>query len=86
VGLYLRRLLPETARPDPGGKAVLAELLFRHRAKLLIGILMIMGGTASAYVNTFYMPTYLIRMVGLPPSGCCPTLPAFRWRWQWSGC
>lgn len=66
VGLYLRRLLPETAQPDPG-RAVLAELLARHRAKLLIGVLMIMGGTASTYVNIFYMPTYLIRMVGLPP-------------------
>lgn len=67
VGLHLRRLLPETARPDPGGRAVLAELLSHHRAKLLTGVLMIMGGTASTYVNIFYMPTYLIRMVGLPP-------------------
>ncbi|WP_194911748.1 hypothetical protein [Azospirillum sp. INR13] len=66
MGLHLRRLLPETARPDPG-HAVLAELLARHRAKLLIGALTIMGGTASTYVNIFFMPTYLIRMVGLPP-------------------
>ncbi|CAO3433033.1 MFS transporter [Azospirillum endophyticum] len=67
VGLYLRRLLPETMRPDPGRAAVLAELLSRHRAKLAVGVLMIMGGTASTYVNIYYMPTYLIRMVGLPP-------------------
>lgn len=66
VGLYLRRLLPETAQPDPGGRAALAELLSAHRAKLLLGVLMIMGGTASTYVNIFYMPTYLIKVVGLP--------------------
>ncbi|WP_042698082.1 MFS transporter [Azospirillum sp. B506] len=66
VGLHLRRLLPETARHGRGGTATLAELLSSHRAKLLTGVLMIMGGTASTYVNIFYMPTYLIRFVGLP--------------------
>lgn len=66
VGLYLRRLLPEAVRPDPGGRAALAELLSAHRTKLLLGVLMIMGGTASTYVNIFYMPTYLIKVVGLP--------------------
>lgn len=66
VGLHLRRLLPETVEPHPDRGAVLKELLSRHRAKLLIGILMIMGGTASTYVNIFYMPTYLIRVIGLP--------------------
>lgn len=66
VGLYLRRLLPETVRSDPGAGTALAELLSAHRTKLLLGVLMIMGGTASTYVNIFYMPTYLIKMVGLP--------------------
>lgn len=70
VGLYLRRLLPETARSDPGGdpgrRAVLAELLSTHRTTLVLGVMMIMGGTASTYVNIFYMPTYLIKVVGLP--------------------
>ncbi|WP_247894466.1 MFS transporter [Azospirillum sp. B510] len=66
VGLYLRRLLPETARPDRSGRAVLAELLSDHRSRLAAGVLMIAGGTASTYVNIYYMPTYLIRIVGLP--------------------
>ncbi|MBK1837229.1 MFS transporter [Azospirillum sp. YIM B02556] len=54
-------------RPNPGRTAVLAELLSGHRAKLVVGVLMIMGGTASTYVNIDYMPTYLIWMAGLPP-------------------
>ncbi|PGH55527.1 MFS transporter [Azospirillum palustre] len=66
VGLYLRRLLPETARPHRGGRAGLAELLSGHRTTLVLGVMMIMGGTASTYVNIFYMPTYLIKVVGLP--------------------
>lgn len=66
VGLYLRRLLPETAQPGPGGRAGLTELLSTHRTTLMHGVMMIMGGTASTYVNIFYMPTYLIKVVGLP--------------------
>jgi len=66
VGLYLRRLLPETARPDAGSRAVLTELLSTHRTTLVLGVMMIVGGTASTYVNIFYMPTYLIKVVGLP--------------------
>ncbi|QCG89295.1 MFS transporter [Azospirillum sp. TSH100] len=66
IGLYLRRLLPETAHPGAGSRTALAELLSAHRAKLLLGVMMIMGGTASTYVNIFYMPTYLIKVVGLP--------------------
>lgn len=85
IGLNLCHLIPETMRPGAGGRAALAEMLSAHWGKLLLGVMMIMGGTASTYINIFYMPTYLIKVVGLPPhtaflTGCTAGQPCWWWR------
>ncbi|MGI4815282.1 MAG: MFS transporter [Janthinobacterium lividum] len=75
VGLYIRRTLHETHRAAPGDGSAFREVMHSYRRQLLIGILMIVGGTASMYIVVFYMPTYLIRVLHMPPttaflSGC----------------
>ena len=70
VGLYIRRQLPETiARHERhrSGVAVLAELLQHHSRAVILGILIICGGTISTYVFT-YMTTYAITTLHLSPT------------------
>jgi len=73
VGMYIRRRLQESFEPETegGGSATrrgsLSEVCGRHGKTVLGAILSIIGGTAAAYVVTFYMPTYAIRELGLPP-------------------
>jgi MFS family permease len=43
-------------------------LLNGHRPQLLLGILMMAAPTASIYLMVLYMPTYLVRTLGLSPS------------------
>ncbi|WP_256330044.1 MFS transporter [Variovorax sp. YR216] len=75
VGMYIRRHLEEsldvheapatTDAPRPHGS--LSAVCREHGKTVLAAILSIIGGTAAAYVVTFYMPTYAIRELGLPP-------------------
>ncbi len=75
VGMYIRRHLeesldvheapPSAAAPRPHGS--LSAVCREHGRTVLAAILSIIGGTAAAYVVTFYMPTYAIRELGLPP-------------------
>jgi MHS family proline/betaine transporter-like MFS transporter len=72
VGMYIRRHLKESLEPEravPGARAKssLAQVCGEHGKTVLAGILGTMGGTAAAYVVTFYMPTYAIRELGLAP-------------------
>jgi len=67
VGLYIRRELPETidaqqTRRSSG--AVLGELWRRHSRAVVLGILIICGGTISTYVAN-YMTTYAITTLHL---------------------
>jgi MFS family permease len=67
VGLYIRRQLPETiARPrsHQSGRAVLTELVRHHARSVILGILIICGGTVSTYVFN-YMTTYAITTLHL---------------------
>ena len=75
AGLWVRGKVRETAAPRGPGRRPLAELMRHNRRQVLCGILAIIGGTASTYVVIFYMPTYLIKVVGMPRhtaflSGC----------------
>ena len=70
VGLYIRRQLPETI--DPGethesAGAVLNDLLRHHWRAVVVGVLVICGGTVTTYVLT-YMTTYAITTLGLSPA------------------
>lgn len=74
VGMYIRRHLDESleAKDIPAGAAArrssLAEVCGEHGRTVLAAILSVLGGTAAAYVVTFYMPTYAVRELGLPPT------------------
>ena len=67
VGLYIRRQLPETIQAHEthqSGAAVLVELLRHHSRAVVLGVLVICGGTVSTYVFT-YMTTYAITTLHL---------------------
>jgi MFS family permease len=70
VGLYIRRQLPETIEADErheSGTAVLTDLMRHHWRAVILGILIICGGTISTYVFT-YMTTYAITALHLSPT------------------
>jgi MFS family permease len=70
VGLYIRRQLPETIHPSEmhsSAGAVLSELVRHHARSVLLGVLVICGGTVSTYVFT-YMTTYAITTLHLSPA------------------
>jgi len=65
VGVYIRRHVEETFvgsqqlahnAPHPA-----RQMLTVHLRDLLLGVMMIMSGTAMVYIVLFYMPTYMIR-------------------------
>jgi MFS family permease len=67
VALYIRRQLPETIEETQRHRstgAVLGELLRHHSRAVVLGILIISGGTVSTYVAN-YMTTYAIATLGL---------------------
>lgn len=62
VGMYIRRHLQETHAGGSTGK------VFReHGRTLLLGTLLMTGSTSSMYIMVFYMPTYLVSSLHLPP-------------------
>ena len=67
VGLYIRRQLPETIathETHQSGVAVLVDLARHHSRAVILGILIICGGTISSYVFN-YMTTYAITTLRL---------------------
>ncbi len=71
VGMYIRRHLHESLEVAPPSAAPressLAEVCREHGRTVLAAILSLLGGTAAAYVVSFYMPTYAIRELGMAP-------------------
>jgi MFS family permease len=68
VAFYIRRQLPETLEGTHESRStidVLTELLRDHGRPVLLGVLIICGGTISTYVFT-YMTTYAITTLHLP--------------------
>jgi MFS family permease len=68
VGLYIRRQLPETMQAHEtheSGAAILRELVRRHSGAVVLGVLIICGGTVSTYVSN-YMTTYALTTLRLP--------------------
>jgi MFS family permease len=67
VALYIRRQLPETIEEGQTHRStggVLGELLHRHSRQVILGVLIICGGTVSTYVLNF-MTTYAITTLHL---------------------
>jgi MHS family proline/betaine transporter-like MFS transporter len=68
VGMYIRQALDETHTDAPRPQSAFREVLSNYKRQLIIGISLIISSTAAMYVVVFYMPTYLIRVLHLPPS------------------
>src|SRR5262245_22550849 len=67
IGLYIRRRLPETIQKSEthrSGAAVLGDLVRHHSRAVIVGVLIISGGTISTYVFN-YMTTYAVTTLGL---------------------
>jgi MFS transporter, MHS family, proline/betaine transporter len=68
VGLYIRSKLDETHEAAPDVPSPLGTLMREHGMKLLQGILSVTAGTVGMYLVVFFMPTYMIRVLKMPPS------------------
>ena len=74
VGVVIRRqlALAEGQPHDPVNAAPrrspVSELIRDHRRNLVAGILLVMGGTVTAYIVVFFIPTYAIRELKLGES------------------
>ena len=67
VGYLLRRALPD--HPAAGAHAAPArEAVRRHWRTILLAIPIVMGSTVTTYVMIYFMPSFLIRIAGLPAS------------------
>jgi len=67
VGMYIRRNLDD-GYDTKAAKASIAALFNQHWREMLLGTLLLAGGTAGIYINVFYMPTYLVHSLRLPAS------------------
>lgn len=82
VGLYIRSHLDETHTPDPHESSPVGRLFREHGPLVLKGILATTAGTATMYLVVFFMPTYMIRVLNMPPSlalisGCVTGITLF---------
>lgn len=68
VGLYIRNQLDETHVADASAPSPLGTLFRQHGGTVVKGILTIIGGTVATYLVIYFMPTYMIRVLHLPPS------------------
>ncbi|WP_322007920.1 MFS transporter [Paraburkholderia tropica] len=68
VGLYIRSKLDETHHTEPDAVSPLGTLMREHGAKVGLGILAVTAGTVGMYLVVFFMPTYMIRVLKMPPS------------------
>ena len=76
VGAYIRRNLEETLEPAQAPEAVRAasdhkplRLVFaHHKARVVKGILLVIGGMVCAQIIGFYMPAYASKELALPAS------------------
>jgi MFS family permease len=68
MGLYIRSKLDETHVAEPDAPSPLGTLMREHGAKVGLGILSVTAGTVGMYLVVFFMPTYMIRVLKMPPS------------------
>lgn len=72
IGIVLRmsleESLPALANPREARSAQVSAVFGTHLRRLIIGILVVTGGTATTTVVLFYMSTYAIRTLQMPPA------------------
>ncbi len=66
VGFYIRRHLDETHQDVARERSALSEAVQEHGRKLLLGTLLILGGTAEMYVVVFFTPAWLVKTFHMP--------------------
>ena len=66
VGWYLRRHMAQTP-PSIRQRPTLKQVFVQHPRALWFGMLLMAAPTASIYILVFYMPTYLVTVLHLPP-------------------
>ena len=66
VGFYIRRNLKET-HVSSTEHANLKTVFGQYWRVLLLGMLLMTGSTSGMYITVFYMPTYLIQSIHMPP-------------------
>ncbi|CAG9168942.1 Proline/betaine transporter [Cupriavidus laharis] len=66
VGFYIRRHLDETHQDVARERSALSEVVQQHGRKLLLGTLLILGGTAEMYVVVFFAPAWLVKTFHMP--------------------
>jgi MHS family proline/betaine transporter-like MFS transporter len=68
VSLYIRRVVPDVdAAERTTARSPIREALTGHRRYLLLGIGAFALVTVANYCLAFYLPTYAVRNLGLPP-------------------
>lgn len=82
VGFYIRAHLDETHTAAAHEASPLGMLFREHGGIVAKGVLVIIGGTVGTYLVIYFMPTYMIRELHLPPSlsllaGCVTGLTSF---------
>lgn len=72
VGFYIRRRVDESPefaalaeRAEGGARSTLGETLRTYPREMLAGLGLVIVGTASAYVVTFYLPIFAVKQLGL---------------------
>lgn len=72
VGLWLRRALKEThaneQHADKRQVSAVSVALKAHLSKIVVGVAVIIGGTAANAVIVLYMSTYAIRQLSMAPT------------------
>ena len=72
VGLWLRSALEETHANEDEAKTAqtssLREVFSGHWRRLLLGVMLVVGGTAANAVIVLYMATYAVRQLNMPPA------------------
>ena len=66
VGMYIRRHLQETHEGGSTHGGV-GKVFREHGRTLLLGTLLMTGSTSSMNIMVYYMPTYLVTSLHLPP-------------------
>jgi len=65
VGLYIRRNLSETHHAPSTTRSLVAEKARYDVRRLVLGTLLMLGGTSSMYIVVLYLPSYLMTVVHL---------------------
>ena len=69
IALYLRSSMPETLEARPAGAINQADTkISNHWGKVLMSILVVLGGTVSTYIVIFLSTTYAMVTLKFPPA------------------